>query len=112
MISQRMSRHFVSSINYKLIGKTQLTSVIVRREMHLIPNKTLINGNWIAAASNKEFAVLNPVNGVNVGNVPDMGAADTQKAIDAASVAFHSPQWTGLTAKDRSNLLKVKFSEF
>lgn len=75
--------------------------------MHLAPNRTLINGQWIGAVDNKQLAVLNPVNGQNVGNVPDMGAADTQKAIEAASAAFHSPQWSGLTAKERSGLLKV-----
>lgn len=107
MISQRMSKHLVSLVNYKLIGKQQLATFLVRREMHLKPNTTLINGNWIAAADNKQLAVLNPVNGANVGNVPDMSADDAQKAIDAASTAFHSPKWSGLTAKDRSNLLKV-----
>lgn len=75
--------------------------------MHLTPNQTLINGQWIGAVDNKQLAVLNPVNGKNVGNVPDMGAADTQKAIEAASAAFHSPKWSGLTAKERSGLLKV-----
>lgn len=101
-----ISRRLLSSLNaYKFVLNRNAPSFC--REMHLTPNQTLINGQWIAAVDNKHLAVLNPVNGQNVGNVPDMGAADTQKAIEAASAAFHSPQWSGLTAKERSGLLKV-----
>ncbi|XP_037027790.1 succinate-semialdehyde dehydrogenase [NADP(+)] GabD isoform X2 [Bradysia coprophila] len=78
--------------------------------MHLLLNKTLVNGDWISASSKKELAVLNPVNGSVVGNVPDMDASDTQKAIDSASKAFYSKEWYGLTAKDRSSLLKKWFN--
>lgn len=77
------------------------------RNMHLLLNKTLVNGDWISASSKKELAVFNPVNGSIVGNVPDMDASDTQNAIDSASKAFYSKEWYGLTAKDRSTLLKV-----
>lgn len=78
------------------------------RNMHLLLNKTLVNGDWISAKSKKELAVLNPVNGSVIGNVPDMDASDTQNAIDSASKAFYSKEWYGLTAKDRSTLLKVQ----
>lgn len=108
MISRRVSVRFLSSLNYKVLNKSVLVkSGVDCREMHLVPDKTLINGKWIAATDNKLLAVLNPANGQNVGNVPDMGVADTQTAIEAANTAFHSVQWNGLTAKDRSNLLKV-----
>lgn len=100
-----ISRRILSFGTYKFVLKSSAQSFC--REMHLAPNRTLINGQWIGAVDNKHLAVLNPVNGQNVGDVPDMGAADTQKAIEAASAAFHSPQWGGLTAKERSGLLKV-----
>lgn len=74
--------------------------------MHLRPNKTLVNGQWIGSARNAELSVLNPADGANVGTVPDMDADDTQRAIDAASAAFKSPGWQALTAKDRAGLLK------
>lgn len=77
------------------------------RNMHLLLNKTLVNGDWISASSKKELAVLNPANGSVVGIVPDMDAGDTQNAIESASKAFYSKEWYGLTAKDRSALLKV-----
>lgn len=77
------------------------------RKMHLIQNKTMINGVWIQAASNKTFDVLNPVNGEIVGAVPDMDVTDAKAAIEAAHTSFHSDEWQNKTAKDRSNMLKV-----
>lgn len=82
------------------------------REMHLLLNKALINGNWVSADDNKVLTVLNPADGSTVGNVPDMTVNETQKAIEAANAAFHSEQWTNLTAKDRSGLLKVSLLIF
>lgn len=75
--------------------------------MHLLLNKTLINGEWVAASSNAELPVINPANGSIVGHVPDLDVTDVQKAIDAAHTAFYSNEWSTLTAKERSALLKV-----
>jgi len=36
-----------------------------------------------------------------------MNVADAQQAINAAKQAYESKEWRSLTAKDRSNLLKV-----
>ena len=103
-----MFRHLIlpiRNINVKY------SSVITSRTMHLLTNKTLVNGKWVSAGDNKEFAVTNPVNGENISNVPDMNASDTQKAIEAAHKAFYSSTWFDTTAKDRSNLLKVSMVE-
>lgn len=78
-----------------------------RRNMHILLNKTLINGQWISAESNAEVAVINPSNGTLIGHVPDLDVNDVHKAIDSAYNAFHSDSWTSLTAKERSALLKV-----
>lgn len=78
-----------------------------RRNMHLLLNKTLINGEWVSATSNAELAVINPANGSIVGHVPDLEVNDVHKAIDSAHKAFHSDEWSSLTAKERSALLKV-----
>lgn len=84
----------------------QLNSVLVRN-MSLLLNKTLINGNWVSSETNEQLTVLNPANGDVVGHVPDLNAADAQKALKAANDAFYSDEWTKLTAKERSGLLKV-----
>lgn len=83
----------------------QLNTVLLRN-MSLLLDKTLINGNWVS--SGEQLAVLNPANGAVVGHVPDLNASDAQKAVQAANDAFYSDEWTKLTAKDRSGLLKVR----
>lgn len=75
--------------------------------MHLLQNKTLVNGKWVGAAGNKQFDVINPATGQVIGKCPDMDVSDAENAVQAAYDAYYSPKWQGLTAKDRSNLLKV-----
>lgn len=77
------------------------------RNMHLLFNKALVSGQWIAASDNAELSVLNPANGVVIGKVPDLGVDDVKRVIDAAHTTFHSDEWRSMTAKERSGLLKV-----
>lgn len=79
----------------------------LKRNMHLLFNKVLINGEWLAASSNEELPVFNPANGSVIGHVPDLNTEDVQTAIDSAYNAFQSEEWSSLTAKERSGLLKV-----
>lgn len=44
---------------------------------------------------------MNPANGKVIGSVPDMDAADTEKAVQVAYKAFQS--WKETTAKVRAN---------
>jgi len=50
------------------------------------------------------FAVNNPANGAVIAQVPDLGAAETERAITLANTA--QPAWAALTAKERSTLLR------
>lgn len=103
--TQRLVGVFRSSFHR---NKINLSAQHQHRAMiHLKPNTTLVNGQWIGAHDCKQFAVLNPATGETVGNVPDMGEVDTQLAIEAARAAFVAPTWSNLSAKDRSGLLKV-----
>ncbi|HQP21677.1 MAG TPA: aldehyde dehydrogenase family protein, partial [Phenylobacterium sp.] len=49
------------------------------------------------------FQVTNPANRAVLASLPDMGAAETRAAIDAAHAAF--PAWAARTAKDRGAIL-------
>lgn len=73
----------------------------------LLQDKALVDGAWVDSSNAATFEVCNPANGSVIGKVPNMTAADAQKAIDAAKQAYESKEWRSLTAKDRSNLLKV-----
>ncbi len=70
----------------------------------LLRNQTLIDGEWVDADSGASFEVVNPANGDLVGSAPDMGAAETRRAIEAADRAY--PAWRALTAKQRAAILK------
>ena len=70
----------------------------------LLKDKTLIDGKWVGANDGKTFSVYNPFDGSHIGDVPDMGAAETKAAIAAAAKAF--PAWRDKTAASRAAILK------
>lgn len=65
-----------------------------------------IGGRWVEVGSDG-IVVTNPATGDVIGNVPNLGAAQTREAIDAAEVAQKA--WAARTAKDRSNVLRHWF---
>jgi succinate-semialdehyde dehydrogenase/glutarate-semialdehyde dehydrogenase len=71
----------------------------------LLRNQTYVNGAWVGAAAS--FDVTNPADGATIGSVPNMGAAETQTAIDAAHAAF--PDWSGRTGKARAAIMRKWF---
>jgi len=74
----------------------------------MVHDKAFINGQWVMADSGRVITVFNPATGERIGDVPDMGAAETEKAVAAAKAAF--PAWKALTAKERSKILKKWFA--
>ncbi|MFF2498971.1 NAD-dependent succinate-semialdehyde dehydrogenase [Peribacillus sp. NPDC058075] len=69
--------------------------------------KLFINGEWVTAASNSTFSLINPSTGETVAEIPRAGQKEAQQAIEAANKAF--PQWAKLTAYDRADyLLKLR----
>jgi len=69
------------------------------------PSAALIDGKWIT--SNRTFPVFDPATGAELATVPDLGAEDATRAIDAASQAF--PAWSAKTAKERAAVLRRWF---
>jgi len=70
----------------------------------LLKEKAYVNGSWVDAESGKTFQVTNPLDGKVLASVPDMDREDIAAALEAASEAFKTWQYT--TAKERSNLLR------
>lgn len=62
-----------------------------------------IDGSWVAADSGEQINVINPATGEPVGDIPRLGRAETERAIDAADAAL--PAWRSLTAQERADLL-------
>ncbi len=69
------------------------------------PTAALIDGEWVTSA--KTFPVKDPATGAEVATVPDLGAKDAKRAIDAAARAL--PAWSAKTAKERAAILKRWF---
>ncbi len=65
---------------------------------------TYIGGQWVAADSGAVFDVVNPADGTVLAQVPDMGAEETVRAIEAAQEAFG--RWKKTTAKERAVILR------
>ena len=59
----------------------------------------LIAGAWTGADSGKTIPVGNPATGEVIGQVPDSGAAETERAIAAAKAAFEGWSRTNLIAR-------------
>ena len=77
------------------------------KDPSLLRTQSYIDGIWVEADSGQRFEVDNPATGIIIASVPDCGAAETRRAIDAANTAL--PAWRALTAKARSTLLRKWF---
>ncbi|OCQ54685.1 Glutarate-semialdehyde dehydrogenase DavD [Photorhabdus australis subsp. thailandensis] len=73
----------------------------------LLRQQAYIDGQWIDADNKVTFNVTNPANGEVIAQVSDLGAAETERAIEAAQQAL--PAWRAMTAKQRSQLLQRWF---
>ena len=63
------------------------------------PIQNFINGEFISAATNRHLPVISPVNGQLLSEVPLSGAAELEKAVTAATAAFHG--WSKTPIKER-----------
>ncbi|HUN70167.1 MAG TPA: aldehyde dehydrogenase family protein, partial [Burkholderiales bacterium] len=74
------------------------------KDSKLFRDRCYVDGAWIGADSGKTFAVHNPASGAALGGVPDLGAAETRRAIEAADKAW--PAWRAKTGKERAAVLR------
>jgi betaine-aldehyde dehydrogenase len=66
--------------------------------------QNLIDGEWVSAASSKTFDVMNPATDEVIAKVPEAGASDVDRAVDAARRAFDEG-WRDVTAQERGRIL-------
>lgn len=74
------------------------------KDPSLFVERALIGGVWAPAAGGATVTVDDPATGAALGTVPDCGADDTARAIEAAAEAFRS--WRLTTAAKRARLLE------
>jgi len=74
----------------------------------LFRSQCYVGGRWIDADGNAVIPVDNPSSGETIGTVPNLGTAETRRAIDAAFDAWAA--WRALTPLQRGALL-LKWNE-
>jgi succinate-semialdehyde dehydrogenase/glutarate-semialdehyde dehydrogenase len=72
------------------------------KDAALLRTHCYINGEWVGVDSCATVDVTNPGTAEKIGAIANGGAAETRRAIDAASKAF--PEWAARTAKERALL--------
>ncbi|MCK2096095.1 NADP-dependent succinate-semialdehyde dehydrogenase [Thauera aromatica] len=77
------------------------------KDSALLRELAYIDGVWAGADDGARFEVTDPADGSVLAHVPDMGAAETRRAIDAAAAAL--PAWRARTAKERAAVLRKWF---
>ena len=70
----------------------------------LFRQQCYIGGEWANADSGKTINVTDPATGEVLGTVPNMGAAETRRAIETANAAW--PAWRAKTGKERAAILR------
>ncbi|MEI2773551.1 MAG: NADP-dependent succinate-semialdehyde dehydrogenase [Candidatus Competibacter sp.] len=78
------------------------------RDTTLFQQRCYIAGAWSDADNGAVSAIANPATGELLGNVPELGAAETRRAIEAAHAAW--PGWRQATAQTRATILRRWFS--
>ncbi|MBK7115256.1 MAG: NAD-dependent succinate-semialdehyde dehydrogenase [Proteobacteria bacterium] len=82
-------------------------SNLALKDSSLLRSQCLIDGSWQSSDGGGTFEVHDPSDGTVLGTVPDLGAAETRRAIDAAERAFDP--WRKRTAEDRARILRRWF---
>jgi succinate-semialdehyde dehydrogenase / glutarate-semialdehyde dehydrogenase len=70
----------------------------------LFRQQAYIDGKWCNADNRMTVPVNNPADQSILGTVPDMGTAETRRAIAAAERSL--PEWRSLTGKERAAVLR------
>jgi succinate-semialdehyde dehydrogenase / glutarate-semialdehyde dehydrogenase len=77
------------------------------KDTTLLRELCFIDGGWSAADSGATLDVTNPATSKKLGSIPNMGAAETRRAIAAAAAAL--PAWRARTAKERAAIMRRWF---
>ncbi|HKV54774.1 MAG TPA: NADP-dependent succinate-semialdehyde dehydrogenase [Candidatus Binataceae bacterium] len=73
----------------------------------LLRQQCYVAGAWVDADNHSTTPVRNPATGETVGTVPNLGATETRRAIEAANAAW--PAWRAKTGKERASVMRRWF---
>jgi succinate-semialdehyde dehydrogenase/glutarate-semialdehyde dehydrogenase len=78
------------------------------KDPSLLETRAYVAGEWVAADDGAVFEVTNPARGDVICTVPNLGRAETARAITAADVAMKD--WAARPAKERANILRAWYN--
>jgi succinate-semialdehyde dehydrogenase / glutarate-semialdehyde dehydrogenase len=84
---------------------TDLASLL--KDPSLLVTKSYVAGEWIDADDSSTFAVTNPARGDVICHMPNLGRAETARAIKAAHAAHR--EWATRTGKERAQVMRKWF---
>jgi succinate-semialdehyde dehydrogenase/glutarate-semialdehyde dehydrogenase len=84
---------------------TDLKSLL--QDPSLLATRAYVAGEWIEADDGGTFAVTNPARGDVICHVPNLGRAETGRAIAAANAAMKD--WAARTGKERAQVMRKWF---
>jgi succinate-semialdehyde dehydrogenase / glutarate-semialdehyde dehydrogenase len=84
--------------------KSDVSASLNLKDPALFRQQAYIGGAWSDAAGGKTLEVSNPATEEILGTVPNCGAAETRRAIEAAHAAWED--WRSMLAADRAKILK------
>jgi succinate-semialdehyde dehydrogenase/glutarate-semialdehyde dehydrogenase len=94
-----------------VLEAAMLDSVTNLRDMlkdpSLLASQAYVAGEWINADDGTTFAVVNPARGDVIAEVPNLGRAETARAIAAAQAAMKD--WAARPAKERAQVMRKWF---
>ena len=85
-----------------MLDHTDLRAMLA--DPDLLRDRAYIAGDWVGADDGATFPVTNPARGDVLARVPDMGEAETARAIEAADAARRA--WAARTGKERAAVLR------
>jgi succinate-semialdehyde dehydrogenase / glutarate-semialdehyde dehydrogenase len=94
----------LAAVWYRCARGAEIMTTLSLNDPDLFRQQALIDGLWCHADNANSFPVTNPANGEILAHVPDMGATETRRAIDAAKRAWSG--WRQKPAKERANHLR------
>ncbi|NTT85628.1 NAD-dependent succinate-semialdehyde dehydrogenase [Tabrizicola fusiformis] len=77
------------------------------KDPSLLATKAYVAGEWIEADDGTTFPVINPARGDVICHVPNLGRAETARAIAAANTAMK--EWAARTGKERAQVMRKWF---
>lgn len=81
--------------------------MISMNDLPHLKQQCFVGGQWTDADDGSKCEVVNPASGATLGAVPNMGGAETAKAISAAAAA--QSDWAAHSAEERADILMALY---